>query len=85
MSEEMPTQYLVAHVRDALAHDQRVAALDIQVRIVGNDLFLTGAVATAPRRDAVEAVVHDVAPDLTLHNQLDVLPVDAPHGQEEIR
>jgi osmotically-inducible protein OsmY len=80
-----PTQYLVARVRDALAHDHRVAALDIQVRIVGTDLFLTGAVATAPRRDAVEAVVHDVAPELTLHNQLDVLPVEAPHGREEIR
>jgi osmotically-inducible protein OsmY len=82
---EEPTPYLVARLRDALAHDERVAALDIQVRIVGGNLFLTGAVTTPPRRDAAEAVVHDVAPDLTVHNQLDVLPVGPPSGREEIR
>jgi osmotically-inducible protein OsmY len=80
-----PTQYLVARLRDALAHDHRVAALDLQVRIVGDDLYLTGAVSTAPRREAAEAVVHDVAPELQVHNQLDVLPVAAPSGREEIR
>ena len=84
MSSE-PTQYLVARLRDALAHDHRVAALDLQVRIVGHDLYLTGAVASAPRRDAAEAVVHDGAPQLNVNNQLDVLPVAAPTGQEEIR
>ena len=83
MSE--PTQYLVARLRDALAHDHRVAALDLQVRIVGHDLYLTGAGASAPRRDGGAAVVHDVAPELNVHNQLDVLPVAAPTGQEEIR
>ena len=83
MSE--PTQYLVARLRDALAHDHRVAALDLQVRIVGEDLYLTGAVASTTRRDAAEAVVRDVAPELHVHNQLDVLPVAAPTGREEIR
>ena len=48
-------------------------------------MSFTGAVASAPRRDAAEAVVRDVAPELTVHNQLDVLPVAAPTGQEEIR
>jgi osmotically-inducible protein OsmY len=80
-----PTQYLVARLRDALAHDNRVAALDIQVRIVGQDLYLTGQVATAARRDAARSVVHDVAPELEVHNQLDVLPVGVPTGREEIR
>jgi hypothetical protein len=80
-----PTQYLVARLRDALAHDKRVAALDIQLRIVGRDLYLTGQVASPARRDAVRSVVHDVAPELEVHNQLDVLPVAAPTGQEEIR
>jgi len=85
MSREQPTQYLVAQLREALAHDHRVAALDIHVRIVGTDVFLTGAVSTPPRRDAVEAVIRDVAPHLVLHNQLDVLPAGAPTGREEIR
>jgi osmotically-inducible protein OsmY len=81
----MATPYLVAHLRDALAHDTRVAALDIQVRIVGADVFLTGQVATTARRDAAHAVINDVAPELTVHNQLAVLPVDAPTTREEIR
>jgi osmotically-inducible protein OsmY len=81
---EMATPYLVARLRDALAHDPRVAALDINVRIVGIDVFLTGQVASSARRDAVHAVVHDFAPELTVHNQLDVLPVDAPTTREEI-
>ena len=39
MSSE-PTQYLVARLRDALAHDDRVAALDIQAMGKANT-FLT--------------------------------------------
>jgi hypothetical protein len=80
----VPTQYVVARVRDALAHDARVAALDLQVRIIGSELFLTGMVSSDRRRDAAEAVVRREVPDLTIHNQLDVLPVDAPSGREEI-
>jgi len=45
---DVPMQYVVARVRDALAHDTRVAALDLQVRIVGSDLFLTGMVSSEP-------------------------------------
>jgi osmotically-inducible protein OsmY len=80
-----PPQYVVAHVREALAHDERVAALDIQVRIVGSDLFLTGSVSSPPRRQAAEDVVRAQVPELTIHNQLDVLPTEAPSGREEIR
>jgi osmotically-inducible protein OsmY len=85
MSDATPTPYVVARLREALAHDARVAALDIQIRIVGSDVFLTGAVATPARRDAIDAVVHEVAPELLVHNQLDVLPAGAPPGHEEIR
>ena len=82
--DHVPMQYVVARLRDALAHDERVAALDIQVRIVGSDVFLTGMVSSDPRRAAVEDVVRGEVPDLTIHNQLDVLPVEAPTGREEI-
>jgi osmotically-inducible protein OsmY len=80
----VPTQYVVARVRDALAHDSRVAALDLQVRIVGSDLFLTGMVSSSARRDAAERVVQAEVPELRIHNQLDVLPMDAPSGHEDI-
>ena len=85
MSDATPTPYVVARLREALAHDARVAALDIQIRIVGDDVFLTGSVSTSARRDAIDAVVHEVAPELRVHDQLDVLSADAPAGHEEIR
>jgi hypothetical protein len=79
-----PTQYEVARLRDVLAHDPRVAALDLQLRIVGDDVFVTGTVSSAARRDAVGTVLHHEVPDLTLHNQVAVLATDAPTGREEI-
>jgi osmotically-inducible protein OsmY len=82
--DHVPMQYVVARLRDALAHDERVAALDIQVRIVGSDVFLTGMVSSESRRAAIEDVVRGEVPDLTIHNQLDILPVEAPTGREEI-
>jgi osmotically-inducible protein OsmY len=80
-----PTQYLVARVRDALAHDERVAALDIAVRIVGDSVFVIGTVATPERRDACERVVRELLPQHDVHNQLTVLEQSAPSGTEEVR
>ena len=77
-------QYLVARVRDALAHDGRVAALDIDVRIVGDGIFVTGAVATPARKRSVEEVVNELLPDYTLHNQLHVLDPGPAQTAEEL-
>lgn len=79
-----PTPYLVARVRDALAHDERVAALDINVRIVGDSAFLTGTVTTPQRRDACERVAREVLPDHKIHNQLVLLEQHAPSAVEEV-
>jgi osmotically-inducible protein OsmY len=79
-----PTQYVVARIRDALAHDERVAALDISVRMVGDAVFLTGGVATPERRRLAERVVQEVLPEHTIHNQLVVLEQQAPSVTEEV-
>jgi len=80
-----PTPYLVARVRDAFAHDERVAALDINVRIVGGAAFLTGTVTTPERRDACECVAREVLPDHEIHNQLVLLDQQAPSAAEDVR
>jgi len=80
-----PPQYVVARVRDVLAHDARVAALDIDIRIVGDGIFVTGAVATPARRRAVEEVVNELVPAYTLHNQLRVLDPGPAESAEELR
>ena len=79
-----PTQYVVARVRDALAHDERVAALDISVRIVANTVFLGGSVTTQERRQSCEHVVHELLPRHAIHNQLVVLDQPPPSVAEEV-
>ena len=79
-----PAQYLVAHIRDELAHDERVAALDIDVRIISNEVFVTGAVTTEARRTDCEQVLHELLPEHTVHCALVVLDQDAPTSAEEL-
>jgi osmotically-inducible protein OsmY len=83
-SAEEPTSYLVARLRDALAHDERTAALDITIRIVGNDVFLMGAVTTDTRRTSCEQVIRELLPEHTVHSQLVVIDQHAPSMTEEL-
>jgi len=80
-----PVQYVVAHVRDVLANDDRVGALDLGIKIVGQAVFLTGWVTTSERLHAAEDVVREVLPDHDVHNQLHVLPRDPPADAETVR
>ena len=73
MTEDEPPQYVVEHVREWLAVDDRLAALDIGVRIVGHKVFLTGTVATDARRAVVTEVVATHLPDHEIHNELAVV------------
>jgi osmotically-inducible protein OsmY len=68
-----PPQYVAEHVRDWLAVDDRLAALDIGVRIVGHKVFLTGTVATEARRTVVTEVVTAHLPEHEIHNELAVV------------
>ena len=77
-------EYLVAHIQDALATDERTGELELDVRIAGGRVFLAGVVATTERRDAVEQVVHEVAPDLDVVNQLSVTEGQQPGPSEPV-
>jgi len=72
-SGDEPPQYVAAHVREWLAVDDRLAALDIGVRILGHKVFLTGTVATDARRAVVTEVVAAHLPDHEIHNELAVV------------
>jgi hypothetical protein len=75
---------LVARVRDLLAHDDRVAALDIELRIVASDIFVTGVVTTPTRSKRVERVVHELLPRYRVHNHLDIVEAGAATGSEPV-
>jgi Flp pilus assembly secretin CpaC len=70
-----PEDYAIQHLREALATDDRVGEMGVQVRVVAGKVFLTGQVATPERRQAVGAVAAEVLPDYEIHNETDVIAV----------
>jgi osmotically-inducible protein OsmY len=78
-------QYLSARLRQALAEDPRTTELGVRVTVRGDNVLLSGDVASPERRAALEAVIHDVAPELTVIDDVKVVPSEAPVGREELR
>lgn len=81
---EQPASYLVAHVREALASDPRVAELNVEVAVAGRKVFLTGNVATSGHRQAVAEVVAELLPDYEIYNETTVPELGAPGEPEEL-
>ena len=81
---EEPPHYLVQRIREALAHDERVSELELQVKVVGSRVFLSGTVPTQERRDAVEEVVREVVPECDVRNETTVGTYGEPSDVERI-
>ena len=64
-----PEDYAIQRLRDALATDERVAEMGVQVRMVAGKVFLTGQVATPERQKAVGAVATEVLPEYEVPNE----------------
>lgn len=79
-----PPQYLVQRLRRAIAEDPRTAEMGVQVKVRGSVVFLTGEVATQERCTQLSAVVADAAPELTVHNDVHVVPARVPDSREEL-
>lgn len=60
-SEVLP-QYRVERLLQRLATDPRTNLLDVQVRIVGQRVFIAGTVESAILRAAAEEVVREAIP-----------------------
>ena len=70
-----PDDYAIQRLREALAADERVAEMGVQVRLVAGKVFLNGQVPTAERQEAVGAVASEVLPDYEVHNETVVTTV----------
>ena len=75
-SSAEPDDYVVQHVREALAQDGRVSELGLAVAVRGGVLHITGTVSTEERRAAVSEVAAELAPDWTIANETDVVRYD---------
>lgn len=78
-------QYLVAAIRERLAHDELLAALDLGVRVVDRDVFVTGTVTTDARLEALTALLAECLPAHVVHLHVTVLHPHSPSSAEEIR
>jgi hypothetical protein len=65
-----PPAYRAAHARDRLASDTRIAALDVDIRIVDDRVFVSGTVNTDGQRTLAGQLVEEELPGLELHNEL---------------
>lgn len=71
--DETPPQYVSAHAHDALAGHLRLAALDLDVRVVGRRVFVSGLVNTEEQRRIAGDVVARELPDYELHNEVAIV------------
>lgn len=84
MSVEDTPEYLIGRIQKALATDDRTGELELDVRLAGGRIFLSGTVATAERCRAVEEVVREVAPGHDVVNELSVSSEAAPGEGERL-
>lgn len=70
--------YLVAHVRDALAHDPRLSELGVTIECAGQTVVLSGTLASLERQQAAADIVHDLLPDHEVRNETTVAELPEP-------
>jgi len=81
---DVPDAYVEAHIQDALAQDERVGELGVEVTLTPGGVFLTGEVASPERQAAIAEVVGEVVPDREVHNQTEVMEYPEPDGAEQM-
>ncbi|MEN3362024.1 MAG: hypothetical protein V7637_6006 [Mycobacteriales bacterium] len=60
--------HLIAKLHERLAQDPRTAELEVEVSLSGDEVVLTGAVATVERQAALTDAARDVLPDRPVRN-----------------
>jgi osmotically-inducible protein OsmY len=84
VNDRLAPEYVAEHVHRAITTDGRTTEQGIDVRVVGDDVFLSGAVTSTARRHAVAEVAAEAAHGYRIHNQVEVTePVDR-HTTERI-
>lgn len=76
--------YLIGHILEALATDQRTANLDCQLTVGTGKILVKGEVQTHDQRRSIENVIREKAPDFDIDNQLRLYEMKAPDQVEEV-
>lgn len=81
---DQPPQYVAARLQRALTEDPRTAEQGIRVTVRGAQAYLRGDVTCEDRRRALMEVAAEVAPELSIHDELRVVAAAAPGDDEEL-
>jgi osmotically-inducible protein OsmY len=84
MSDHLPPEYLAEHVRRAITTDGRTMEQGVDVRVVGDQVFVSGEVTSTERRDAITAVATEAAEGREVHNEVAVTELTDRHTTERI-
>jgi hypothetical protein len=79
-----PKQYVVAHLREAIAQHPHLNELNVDVSVAGGRIFLRGVVATDERRQELTRVVRELAPDYEVCNETELARFPRAEGAEEL-
>jgi osmotically-inducible protein OsmY len=77
--------YLLEHVRSALAVDDRVHELDVDVLVTDDAIVVTGTVATDERLLWIEEILHELCGDRAVRNEVTVLRIDPRPSEERLQ
>ena len=84
MSAAADDVYVIEHVRQALATDERTTIQGLRVTCHGDCVVISGTVASGERRAAVEAVAVEAAPSYRVCNETVVVEARDHHRTEEL-
>ena len=76
--------YVIEHVRQALATDQRTLVQGLRVTQHGDSVVVSGTVSSETRRDAVGEVAAEVAAAFRVCNETVVVEPADHHRSEEV-
>ena len=68
-----PDPYTLERVREALAQNQRVNELELDVKEAAGKIVVTGTVETRERSEAITEVLRELLPGRTILNETTVL------------
>ena len=81
---EEPSEYSIAHIKEALAADPHTAELHVEVQVKGSSVAVTGRVTTDERRNAVEEVIGRLYPGARIQNYIAVEVLDTEPTVEDL-
>ncbi|HEV2778913.1 MAG TPA: BON domain-containing protein [Actinophytocola sp.] len=82
--ENVPAQYVAARLRRMLAEDPRTAEQGVRVTVRGQQVMVSGDVASPERREQLEVVLREAVPDMVVHNDVRIVRAGEPTDREEL-